>query len=90
MQTANWIKHGFREVDAPTHVAIFDLAERRCPKAIDLEPRGINILLEFLMLEGKLWTALSSKGERLVPYCRFGANDDYVGEVHGSARYASA
>jgi hypothetical protein len=48
MQTANWIKHGFREVDAPTHVAIFDLAERQCLKAIDLEPCGINILFGIL------------------------------------------
>jgi hypothetical protein len=53
MQTANWIKHGFREVDAPTHVAIFDLAERRCPKAIDLEPRGMNILFGILDAGGK-------------------------------------
>jgi hypothetical protein len=48
MQAANWIKHGFREVDAPTHVAIFDLVERQCLKAIDLEPRGINILFGIL------------------------------------------
>lgn len=48
MQTANWIKHGFREVDAPTHVAIFNLAERQCLKAINLEPHGINILFGIL------------------------------------------
>src|SRR2546430_17342150 len=48
MQAANWIKHGFREVDAPTHVAIFDLAGKQCLKAIDLEPRGINILFGIL------------------------------------------
>jgi hypothetical protein len=44
MQGANWVKHGFRELDPPTHLAIFNLAERRCLKAINLESHGINIV----------------------------------------------
>jgi hypothetical protein len=48
MQAGNWIKHGFREADAPTHLAIFDLAKRHCIKVINLEPHGINILFGIL------------------------------------------
>lgn len=51
MQAANWIKHGFRETDPPTHIALFDLGEKRCLKAIDLEPHGINILFGILPAE---------------------------------------
>jgi hypothetical protein len=51
MQAGNWIKHGFREMDAPTHVAVFNLSERRCLKAINLEPHGINILFSILNTE---------------------------------------
>jgi hypothetical protein len=39
-----WIKHGFCEVDTPTHIALFDLAENRFLKKIDLESHGVNIL----------------------------------------------
>jgi hypothetical protein len=48
LQAGNWIKHRFREVDAPTHFAIFNLAERQCLKVINLEPHGINILFGIL------------------------------------------
>ena len=44
MENLNWIKHGFREVDAPTHIALFDLAENRFLGQIDLEAHGVNIL----------------------------------------------
>lgn len=48
MQGANWIRKGFRSVEPPTHIALFDLAAERCLKVIDLEPHGINILFSIL------------------------------------------
>jgi len=44
MRTGNWIKHGFHEVDAPTHIATFDLLEGRCLSAVDLERHEMNLL----------------------------------------------
>jgi hypothetical protein len=44
MQAANWVKHGFRGTDPPTHIAIFNLPERKCLKTINLESHGVNIL----------------------------------------------
>ena len=44
LENLNWIKHGFRAVDTPTHIALFDLAENRFLKKIDLESHGVNIL----------------------------------------------
>jgi hypothetical protein len=39
-----WIKHGFRETGKPTHIALYDLAAKRCLQEIDLEPHGLNVL----------------------------------------------
>jgi hypothetical protein len=44
LENLNWIKHGFCQVDAPTHIALFDLGENRFLKKIDLESHGVNIL----------------------------------------------
>jgi len=44
LENLNWIKHGFSEVDTPTHIALFDLAENRFLRQIDLESHGVNIL----------------------------------------------
>lgn len=39
-----WIKHGFREKEEPTHIALYDLATRKCLQEINLEPHGMNIV----------------------------------------------
>jgi hypothetical protein len=39
-----WIKHGFRELDRPTHIALYDLAAKRCLREINLEPYGLNVV----------------------------------------------
>src|ERR1700674_1849114 len=44
LENLNWIKHGFHAVDTPTHIALFDLAENRLLRQIDLESHGVNIL----------------------------------------------
>jgi hypothetical protein len=51
LETGNWIRHGFREVDPPTHLAVFDLQKRECLAAINLEPHEINILFGILAAE---------------------------------------
>jgi hypothetical protein len=48
LETGNWIRHGFRELDPPTHLAVFDLKKRECLGAINLEPHDINILFGIL------------------------------------------
>lgn len=39
-----WVKHAFRETEAPTHLALYDLAAKRCLKEIDLEQYGMNVV----------------------------------------------
>ena len=52
MRTGNWIKHGFHEVEAPTHIATFDLSEERCLTVVDLEKHGMNLLFGIVDAEG--------------------------------------
>jgi hypothetical protein len=44
MTHLNWIKHGLKEVDLPTHISLFDLSAGVCLQTIDVERHGINIL----------------------------------------------
>jgi hypothetical protein len=41
-----WVRSVFREgmTEAPTHIALYDTARRRCLQEFDLEPHGINII----------------------------------------------
>lgn len=43
-----WLKHGFREAESPTHIALYDVAAGRCLQEIPLEDMGINILFGVL------------------------------------------
>ena len=44
MENLNWVKHAFRDVEKPTHIALYDLSARKCLQEIDLEPYGMNIV----------------------------------------------
>jgi hypothetical protein len=44
MDNLIWIKKGFRQVDAPTRVALYDIKKGCCLKEINLEEHRINIL----------------------------------------------
>jgi hypothetical protein len=44
MDNLVWVKKGFRQVDAPTRVALYDIHQKRCLKEINLEEHRINIL----------------------------------------------
>jgi len=39
-----WIKHGFQDVERPTHIALYDLVEKKCLTEIDLEAYGLNVV----------------------------------------------
>jgi len=39
-----WIKHAFREKDAPTHIALYDIEAKSCLQEINLESFGMNII----------------------------------------------
>jgi hypothetical protein len=41
-----WVKHIFREgmTVKPTHISLYDIAEKQCLQEFDLEPHGMNIV----------------------------------------------
>jgi len=39
-----WAKHGFETRNKPTHIALYDLAQKKCLDEIDLEPYGLAVL----------------------------------------------
>ena len=41
-----WIKNIFREgmADKPTHIALYDIVDKRCLQEFDLEPYGMNVI----------------------------------------------
>ncbi|MGB6387036.1 MAG: hypothetical protein WBD25_18850 [Terriglobales bacterium] len=39
-----WAKHGFETRNKPTHIALYDLAKKKCLDEIDLEPYGLAVL----------------------------------------------
>ena len=41
-----WVRNAFRDgmVDKPTHIALYDIEDKRCLQEIDLEPYGMNII----------------------------------------------
>jgi hypothetical protein len=39
-----WAKHGFENRNKPTHIALYDLAKKKCLDEIDLEPYGLAVL----------------------------------------------
>lgn len=48
MENLNWVKHAFREVHMPTHLALYDLSARKCLQEINLESYGVNVLFSIL------------------------------------------
>jgi hypothetical protein len=56
-----WIKHGFRETGKPTHIALYDLAAKRCLQEIDLDQYGLNVLFGIYPAE-ELHAASSQRG----------------------------
>ncbi len=45
-----WVKHALRPgmKEKPTHIALYDIVDRRCLREIDLEPYGMNIIFSVL------------------------------------------
>jgi len=44
LENLTWVKHAFREVEKPTHIALYDLSAKKCLQEIDLESCGMNIV----------------------------------------------
>lgn len=44
LENISWVKHGLREVEKPTHIALYDVATRTCLEEIDVERYGLDIL----------------------------------------------
>jgi hypothetical protein len=47
-----WAKHGFETRNKPTHIALYDLAQKKCLDEIDLEPYGLAVLFSVHSAEG--------------------------------------
>jgi len=45
------VKHAFRDVEEPTHIALYDLAARKRLQEIDLEPYGMNVIFSIFPSE---------------------------------------
>jgi hypothetical protein len=39
-----WIKHAFKDKEKPTHIALYDIAEKTCLQEINLEDFGMNVI----------------------------------------------
>lgn len=39
-----WIKHAFKEIERPTHIALYDIAEGKCLQEIDIEQYGMSVI----------------------------------------------
>jgi len=44
MENVMWIKHNFREKEVPSHIALYDIIERKCLQEIEIERFGMNVL----------------------------------------------
>lgn len=55
-QNVLWVKHVFRDIEMPTHIALYDLAARKCLQEIDVEKLGLNVVFGMVsvpMSEGR-------------------------------------
>jgi hypothetical protein len=43
-----WVSQGLRERQKPTHIALYDIAAKRCLREIDLEQYGVNAVFSIL------------------------------------------
>jgi hypothetical protein len=39
-----WIKHAFRDTERSTHIALYDIVDRKCLQEIDLEQYGMSVI----------------------------------------------
>ena len=39
-----WIKHAFRDKEKPTHIALYDIVEKKCLHWLNLEDYGMNVI----------------------------------------------
>jgi len=43
-----WVRHGLQDIHKPTHLALYDLAARKCLQEINLEKYGMNAIFSIL------------------------------------------
>jgi hypothetical protein len=48
-----WIKHAFHEKERSTHIALYDIADQKCLREIDLERYGMNVIFGIYPAEPK-------------------------------------
>jgi hypothetical protein len=50
-ENLSWVRHAFRDVRKPTHIALYDLSAKKCLQEIDLERHGMNIVYSIFPAE---------------------------------------
>ncbi|MGC1374042.1 MAG: hypothetical protein WA824_18045 [Candidatus Sulfotelmatobacter sp.] len=53
VENVAWIKNAGNERHKPTHLALYDLAQKRCEQEIELEPHGIGVVFSMLPVAPK-------------------------------------
>lgn len=48
LENVNWVKHVFRDIEKPTHIALYDITSMKCLQEVDLESCGINVVFSVL------------------------------------------
>ncbi|MFY9744556.1 MAG: hypothetical protein WAK21_21330, partial [Candidatus Sulfotelmatobacter sp.] len=48
VENVAWVRNAGSERHKPTHLALYDLAHKRCEQEIELEPHGIDVVFSML------------------------------------------
>jgi hypothetical protein len=50
-ENLSWVRHAFRDVVKPTHIALYDLSAKKCLEEIDLEHHGMDVVYSIFPAE---------------------------------------
>lgn len=53
VENVSWIKHGTR-LHRPSHIALYDVENKRCEQEIEIEPHGIGVVFSLLFIPQNL------------------------------------
>lgn len=48
VENVSWIKHGLTQKHRPSHIALYDLQQKKCLQEIETEPYGIGVIFSIL------------------------------------------
>lgn len=54
VENVSWIKHGLTQKHRPSHIALYDLEQKKCIQEIETEPCGIGVIFSILAAPSNL------------------------------------